>query len=276
MNGTFRKTLGLTIGLALSTFAASAAADPMPARETARVLPKSGIAVGLMSPSAYGLGHGLEVTTMVIPWLLISPNLSVRAQLLEKKGLVFSAEYGLAVPSGAMRLTQGYLFPSYAVTNIKPGFLLQQHAGFWLSGGSKGTWTARIDVTGVFANDPNFGPLNSYAPFNLWFGPATGEPRWHLGGTYDHPLTDWLRGRVGLNGYLMGSSTSDLSPFYVSAEAGLEARLGKRMRLAIGGVWYNYDTHDVEQQADDTGRTQNVHVRTNDIYPTFDLVFYSP
>lgn len=276
MKDMFRKTLGLGIGLALSTLAVSAAADPMPARETARVLPKSGVAVGLMSPSAYGLGHGLEVTTMVLPWLLISPNLSVRAQLLEKKGLVFSAEYGLAVPSGAMRLTQGFLFPSYAVTNIKPGFLLQQHAGFWLSGGSRGTWTAHMDVTGVFTTDPNFQPLNSFAPLNLWFGPATGEPRWHLGGMYDHPLTTWLRGRVGLNGYLMGSSKSDLSPFYLSAEAGLEARLGKRWRLAIGGVWYNYDTHDTEVQTDDTGRAQNVRIRSNDIYPTLDLVFYSP
>lgn len=280
MKRSFRKTLGIALSLALSTIAATAAADPMPARETARVLPKKGFAVGLTSPSALGIGHGLELTTMVVPWFLLSPNVSLRAELVKSKsGIVLTSEYGLGVPTGAMRiLTQGFIFPTYSTSGQAPGFVLQQYAGLWLSGGERGVWTARADVTtGLRLGDNPQQPLDTYAPLELWYAPATAGSRWHIGGTYDYRLLDWLRGRAGLHGYAVGkATTADRSLLYLSVDLALEVRLGKRLRLAVGGQWYNYDTHRVEVQTDDKGRPQNVHVRSNDLYPTIDLVFYSP
>lgn len=278
MKGLLRTTAGLGLGIALAVVATTSAADPMPARETARVLPAKGIAVGLSSPSAFGLGHGLEITTMVVPWLLISPNASVRAQLMKtSSGIVVTTEYGLAVPSGAMKVLQGYLFPSYATTEVSPPFIFQQHAGVWLSGGGRGVWTAHADVTTGLGGNADFRPLDSFAPFNLWFAPATSGSRWHLGGTYDYAMANKVRLRLGVHGYAIGQATTkDQSLGYFSADAALDFGLGKRIRLVLGAQWYNYDKHAVEDQKDDNGKWHKVHVRSNDIYPTLDFVFYSP
>jgi len=277
VKGMLRKTLVIGLGLGLSTLAATAVAEPMPARETARVLPKKGVAVGLTSPSAIGLGHGLEITGMVVPWLLLSPNASLRAELLKtKSGITFTTEYGLGVPSGAMWIFKGYLFPTYATSQTSPPFILQQHAGVWLSGGERGVWTARADVTTGLGGNSNFQPLDSYAPVNLWFGPATTGSRWHLGGTYDYALLDKLRVRAGLHGYALGKTTiTDQSLLYFSADAALEVGLGKRFRVALGAQWYNYDKHEIVVEQNDSGKWQKVHVRSNDFDPTIDLVFYS-
>lgn len=279
MKGMLRKTVGMAMGLAFGTLVATANADPMPARETARVLPKKGFAIGLSSPSAVGLGHGLELTTMVVPWFLLSPNLSARLELFRtKSGMTFTTEYGLGVPTGAMRIFQGYLFPTYETTGNAPGFVLQQHAGVWLSGGDRGVWTAHADVTtGLRIGENPQQPLDTYAPLELWFAPATTGSRWHLGGTYDYKLFDRLRAKAGFHLYAVGkATTSDRSLAYVSIDAALEARLGKRFRVALGAQWYNYDTRALEVQTDANGRAQNVHVRTNDFFPTLDLVYYSP
>jgi len=279
VKGTFGKTLGCVMSLALSSLAATAVAEPMPARETARVLRKNGFTLGLSSPLAVGLGHGLEITTMVVPWFLLSPNLSLRAQLIKSKsGIVLTSEYGLGVPTGAMRLLKGYLFPTFGTSGQSPGFVLQQYAGLWLSGGDRGVWTARADVTtGLpIGNNPQR-PLDTYAPVELWFAPATTGSRWHVGATYDYALVDWLRGRAGLHGYAVGqASTTDRSLLYLSVDVALEVRLGRRLRLAVGGQWYNYDTHRVVDEKGDDGRWQKVRVRSNDFYPTLDVVFYSP
>lgn len=288
MKGMMRNSVGMTLGLAIAAFSAhgladeSAAApeDPMPARETARVMPRKGFAIGLTSPSAIGLGHGLEITTMAVPWFLLSPNLTVRAELFKRKasGLTLTTEYGLGVPSGAMYILKGYLFPSNQVSGEGPPFLLQQHAGVWLSGGLRGVWTVHADVSGVLIGDQTqIGPLDSYAPLNLWFGPATAGSRWHLGGTYDHPLTTWLRARAGFHLYALGKPTTlDRSVAYVGADVALEVRMGRRMRLALGAQWYNYDNGQTAVEQNDAGKYQRVHVRSNDIYPTLDLVYYAP
>lgn len=272
------KAMGLGMGAALSLAVSTALAEPMPARETARVLPQKGVSVGLMSPTAIGLGHGVEVTTMLVPWFLLSPNVSIRAELVKSRsGIVLTSEYGLGVPSGAMWMLQGYLFPSYAVSGTTPPFILQQHAGFWLSGGTRGVWTARADVTIGLGNDAAFQPIESYAPFDLWFAPATSWSRWHVGGTYDYAILDWLRVRGGLHGYVVGKSASpDRSLFYLGVDAALEARLGKRFRLALGAVWYNYDNGQIDVEIGENGFAQNVRVRSNDFLPTLDLVYYSP
>jgi hypothetical protein len=175
VKGLLRKTMSVGLGVTLSMATMTALADPMPARETARVMPKKGFAVGLTSPSALGIGHGLEITTMVVPWLLLSPNLSLRAELIKSKsGIVFTTEYGLGVPTGAMRILQGYLFPTFATSGQAPGFVLQQYAGLWLSGGDRGVWTARADVTtGLPIGDNPQQPMDTFAPLELWFAPAT-------------------------------------------------------------------------------------------------------
>ncbi|HRI68345.1 MAG TPA: hypothetical protein PK156_29150 [Polyangium sp.] len=278
MKGLLRKTIRLAIGLSITTLSMTALAEPMRARDTARVMPKSDYSVGLTSPSNVGLGHGLELTTMLLPWFLLSPNLSLRAKLLEtKSGLTFTTEYGLGVPSGAMWILRGYLFPTYEARDISPPIILQQHAGMWLSGGTRGVWTAHADLTTGLGGNSNYPPLEAWAPLNLWFGPATTGTRWHVGASYDYALRERIRVRVGVHGYALGKTTTrDQSSLYFSADTALEFGLGKRFRIALGAQWYNYDQRKIEDQQNANGRWSKVHVRSNDFYPTLDMVFTSP
>jgi hypothetical protein len=196
-----------------------------------------------------------------------------------KRDIVITGEYGLSVPTGAMRTAaRGYFFPTWATSGDKPGWVLAPSAGLWISGGNRGVWTARVDTTvGVpFGAQPQT-PLETWAPVELWFAPATTGLRLHAGGTYDFAIFDWLRIRGGLNGYMIGAAPyPPKSPFFVSAEAALELGLGKKVRLAVGGVWYNYDARKTEVEKGDDGKWQRKFVRSNDFLPTFDLIFYSP
>lgn len=277
MKGMLRKTISFGMGVVLSALTMTAFAEPMRPRDTAHVTPKSGYSVALTSPSTLGIGHGLELTTMLVPWLLLSPNLSLRAELIKtKSGVVFTTEYGLGVPTGAMWILQGFLFPTYGTSQTSPPFVLQQHAGLWLSGGTRGVWTVRADLTTGLGGNSNFAPLEAWAPVNLWFGPATTGSRWHIGAAYDYALRERVRLRAGVHGYALGKTTTgDQSLLYFSADTALEFGLGKRFRIAIGAQWYNYDQRRIEDQQDENGRWTKVHVRSNDFYPTLDLIFTS-
>jgi hypothetical protein len=80
-----------------------------------------------------------------------------------------------------------------------------------------------------------------------------------------------------LHGYAVGkATTTDQSLLYLSVDLALEVRMGKYFRLALGGQWYNFDTHKVVDEQGTDGRWQKVRVRSNDLYPTIDLVFYAP
>jgi hypothetical protein len=62
------------------------------------------------------------------------------------------------------------------------------------------------------------------------------------------------------------------SPLYVSAEAGLELGLGSIFRIAVGAIWYNYDQREKVLEKGEDGRWTRVPVRSNDVYPTLDLI----
>ncbi len=270
-----KRALGAVLGLAALVLPALAAAESMPARETARVLEKGKLSAGLMSPFELGLGKGWELRTMIVPWLLLSPNLTVRGELGRLgKGVVVTGEYGLSVPTGAMRITQGYLFPTWGISGQRPGWVLAPTAGLWISGGERGVLTGRLETTvGVPLGDNPATPLETYAPIELLFAPALNGFRVRTGLSYDYAILDWLRARAAVNGYAIGRSPYPLrSPFYASAEVGIEIGLGKTVRLALGGIWYNYDQREKVLEKGENGQWRRNPVRSNDFFPTFDLI----
>jgi len=269
------RTLAAALGLAALLSPRASSAEPMPARETARVLPAGGLSAGLLSPFELGIGGGWEITTMIVPWLLLSPNATLRGELGRiGSDVVVTGEYGLASPTGAMRLTQGYLFPSWENSGQKPGGFLTPSVGLWISGGDRGVWTGRLESTvGIPLGENPATPLETYAPIELLFAPALNGFRVRAGAAYDYAIVDWLRARAAVNGYAIGKSPSPpRSPFYVSAELGLEIGLGKTVRLALGGIWYNYDQREKVLEKGDDGRYRRTPVRSNDFFPTFDLI----
>lgn len=253
-----------------------AAADSfvLPARDTAQVLPAWKWRAGLFEPLEVGVGRGVSLATSLAPWFLLSPNVAVRAELGRAGPLTVTGEYGLSSPTGAMRILQGYLFPTFRRGEQQIGASLVPSAGLVVSGGDKGVWTARVDTAfGIPLGPTDARPLDSYAPIELIFAPALNGYRAHLGVMYDQPLLDWLRVRAGLSGYLVGKSPfPPRDPLYLSAEAALEVGLGSHVRLSLGGVYYNYDQRATELHKDATGRLVRVGVRSNDVYPTFDLI----
>lgn len=251
-----------------------ASAEPMVARDTAAVLPAWKWRTGLFAPLEVGIGHGVELSTSLVPWFMLAPNAAVRVELGKLGPATITGEYGLSLPTGAMRLLQGYLFPSYANGQGEVGWSLVPSAGLWVSGGTRNVLTGRLETAiGIPLGDSDVTALDTYAPVELIFAPALTGYRVRLGGMYDHALLDWLRARAGLSAYLVGQSPyPPRSPFYLSAEAAVEVALGGRVRLALGAVYYNYDQRATAVERGDDGRLRRVSVRSNDVFPTLDLI----
>jgi hypothetical protein len=265
----------LVLALAIVSVS-NAAAEPIAPRDTARVLAPGRWSAGLMAPIAVGVTKQVELDTQLASWGLLSPNLSVRIELARLFGgdVVATGEYGLSMPTGAMRLLSGYLFPTWATSGQKPGWVLVPSAGLWVSGGTRGVWTGRMETTiGVPLGENPATPLETYAPIDLAFAPALSGYRVRFGGAYDYPLFDWLRAKAALQGFLVRPGPyPQRSPLYVSAEVGLEFGLGKVFRIALGAIWYNYDQREKVLLRGKGGRLSRVGVRSNDFFPTLDLI----
>ena len=262
----------LFAGLSLSF--SEAFAQPMPARDTARVLPSGSWRAGLFAPLGIGVGHGVEVSTSVIPFFMLAPNAGVRVELGRLGPATIAGEYGLALPTPAMRLLGGYLFPSFANGLGQVGWSLVPSFGVAASAGERGVFTGRLDTAiGVPLGDTSVHSLETFAPVELIFAPTLNGVRLHLGGAYDYALLDWLRARGGIHGYMIGASPyPSRSPFYFAAELSLEVRLGSYVRLSLGGIYYNSDQRATALETGADGRLHRVAERSNDVYPTFDLI----
>ncbi len=247
---------------------------PLGARDTAYVLPEGQWRAGIFAPVAVGIGRGVELTTSLAPWFMLSPNAAARVELGKVGPATITGEYGLSLPTGSMRLLSGYLFPSYKNGQGEVGWSLVPTAGLFVSGGKDNVLTGRMETAiGIPLGDTSVGTLETYAPIELVYAPALTGLRARLGGMYDHAFFPWMRARVGVNGYLVGQSPyPPRSPIYLSAEAAVEFALGGRVRLSLGAIYYNYDQRATVTERGDDGKWRRVGVRSNDVYPTFDLI----
>ena len=268
------KLAAILVGAGVFLGGAAALAQPMPARDTARVMAAGKWRAGLFNPLEIGIGHGAEVSTSIVPLLSLAPNVAVRVEMGRWGPATITGEYGLAVPTGAMRLLGGYLFPSFANGQGEVGWSLVPTAGLWVSGGERGVLTGRLETAiGIPLGDTSVTSLDTYAPVELLFAPTLNGFRTRVGAMYDYGLLDWLRARAGVSGTLIGASPSPpRSPFYFSAEAALEVRLGSYVRVSAGVVYFNSDQRATEVQTGEDGFAHRVSVRSNDVFPTFDVI----
>lgn len=255
----------------------AARAEFIPARDTATLVEKGKWGVGLLSPLRIGLADGIEADAMVVPWLLLSPNASLKVRLARSSGVTFTGEYGLSVPTGAMWISQGYLFPTWATSDARPGWFVVPSAGLLASYGERGVLTGRLETAiGVPLGRRDATPLESYAPLELIFAPALSGFRSRLGATYDYAIFSWLRARAEANLYVVGKSPyPPRSQLSTSVQAGLDIGLGRSFRAALGAIWWNYDAREQVVERGDDGRLHREGVRSNDFFPTFDLIFQS-
>jgi len=240
------------------------------ARDTADVIAPGKWSVGLLDPLRVGVTKDVEIVTHPVISLLLSPNVRARVAF-RTTGLRVTGEYGLSVPTVAMRLTSGYLFPSWEKSDRRVGWFVVPSVGLALSYGS---FTARLDsAIGVPIGRNDATPLDTWAPVELIFAPSLNGYRHHLGALVDHPVTEWLRVRGALDGWMIGPFDPPKSQLIFAASAGVDVRLSQRCRLALGAILYESDQRRTVVERGEDGRWHRNRVRSIDVYPTFDLIF---
>lgn len=262
----------LAIAVAVGLCATSAHA--LPARNTADVLPEGHWSVGAFDPLRVGVTPDVELVTHPVLDLLLSPNLEVRVVLARLGSLRITGEYGLSLPTFAMRLTQGYLFPSWKTSNDRVGWILVPSSAIAVSHGERTVVTGRLEVAaGIPLGRNDAKPLDAWAPLELLLAPALTGFRSHVMLGVDHPILPWLRGRASLDYWRIGPSEPTRSPFLFGGSAALDLKTSERTTLTLGAVVYDYDQHRTEVVRGDDGRWQRKRVRNVDVWPMIDFVY---
>ncbi|WNG46977.1 hypothetical protein F0U60_24740 [Archangium minus] len=264
-----------------------AIAQPLPARDTADVGPRGSWSVGVFNPLRIAVHEGVELQTHPLLFF-VAPNVDARFSLV-RSPLRLTAEAGLSMPTFAMRLVKGYLFPNWATSQNDIGWMLIPRAGLLLSGNvlEHDVWTLRADAAFRLPLGPNSAtPLNSFlTPLDLVLAaPLTGF-RSRVGGAYDHAFNDRLRLRGELNLYVTGSqghllvsgqdvgSIASISPLVLTAHVGVDIAVFQHSRITAGVLWANADQGATRVDMGADGFSERVRVRSNDFLPTLDFIW---
>lgn len=262
-------------------------AQPLPARDTADVGPRGSWSVGVFNPLRIAVHEGLELQTHPLLFF-VAPHVDARFALV-RSPLRLTAEAGLSMPTLAMRLVKGYLFPSWETSQNDIGWMLIPRAGLLLSGNvlAHGVWTLRADAAFRVALGPHSAtPLNSFlTPLDLVLAaPLTGF-RSRVGGAYDHAFNERLRLRGELNLYVTGSQgqlivsgqdvgpIAPISPLVLTAHVGVDLAVFQHSRITAGVLWANADQGATRVVEGADGFSERVRVRSNDFLPTLDFIW---
>lgn len=261
---------------------------PRTARGTAFVAPKGRWSMGLFNPLTLSLTDGFEIEVHPV-YFFIAPNLNARFGFLREGPVRVTVEAGLLVPTFAMRLTKGYLFPTWATSKNDIGWMVIPRGGLVISGDVRehDVWTLRADYSARILMDPNSASqLESFlAPLDLLFAPALTGFLGGFGGMYDAAIGRRLRVRAALNFYVQGSNNELIvdgvskgpiarrDPFIVTGQLGLDVAVFKHSRIALGVYWANYDQGATAVGKDAAGFGQRVRVRSNNVLPMLDFIW---
>jgi len=268
-------------------------AEPRLARDTADVGDKGAWSMGIFNPLQVALHDRIELR--LHPALFfIAPNADLRFALLkeldgERSPIRVTLELGAWMPTLLMRLTKGYLFPTWASGQDDIGWMLIGRAALLVSGDvfAHDVWTLRAGVEGRFPLGPNSAtPLHSFlAPLEILFAAATTGTLGRIGAGYDHAFGERLRlhgaldlyvtgpqGEVRENGLPVGPAPA-VSPLIVTAHLGLDIAVFKQGRIALGVLYANYDSGETKVVTGADGYSDRVRVRSNNFLPTLDYIW---
>jgi hypothetical protein len=259
--------------LALAAPLDAAASPSLAARGDAHTAPAGAFSFGVWNPLRWALSDRVELSTHPLIFF-VAPHLEAQVRHLEAGGWQLSGQYALSLPSPAMRLLQGHLFPSWDRGGGELGWTLVPRLGLLASRGSReaAVLTLRADVAlGVPLVKGDARPLETVAPLDLLFDPVLAGYRVRVGGGYDRPLARRWRWRVQADVYLHGVDEDHTSGFAsrltFRAGAGLDFALGPRTRLVLGVYAWNDFQHQVNEAGDP--------VRSNLVLPVLDLIWSS-
>lgn len=258
-------TRALLVALSLLFVTGPAAAQGLRARETAEVGPKGSYSVGVFNPLRYALSDGFELQAHPLLFF-VSPNLLARVGHGSLAGFRIAGEYGVSVPTPAMRLSQGFLFPTWDKSDRQVGWFLVPRAGLVASRAARASdvLTLRLEgAAGIPLTRNDATAFESVAPLNVLFAPVLTGWRARIGAVYDASLSpSWrLRGYADL--WLHGRQPS---LFTVDAGLGLDFAVGESSRVSFGAMWWNADEHEIDPATHEP-------VRSNLFVPTLDFIW---
>jgi hypothetical protein len=267
---------------AMTFLSVTARAEPLRAREGASLQAPGAWSVGLIEPTRIGLTKNLELAGQPFAWLLLSPNAELRVGLGDIGGWTFSSTAGLSVPTGSMRLTQGYLFPTWEATERKPGWVLVPSFGVRASSSTNTRAPSLVTLhfetaLGVPLGDREATPLETYAPIELLYAPALEGLRTRAGATWSVAFGDHVRARLLGEAAMLGRTTDvPRSPMVFHGSLIGEVGLGRRVRLEAGIHAYESDQRRTELIERDDGTVRRERIRSLDWFPAFDVIVTSP
>jgi len=240
------------------------AADLAP-RDTAAVGRAGDWSLGVAAPLRYAARDGVELQAHPLLFL-VAPNLLVRVAHGVALGWQLAGEYGASLPTPAMRLAQGYVFPTWDKSARRVGWFVVPRAGVVAShlGPANSVLTLRLDAAygfGLSRNDAT--PLESAAPLDVLLAPALSRYRIRCGVTHDVSISERVRVRAAANVYLHGAQPS---PITFAAGVGVDIGVGERSRLVLGASYWNSDTGAIDLATHE-------HVRSNDFFPSLDFIW---
>ncbi len=242
--------------LLLASVAAWAAADPLPARDSADLAEPGHGSIGIVHPLRHAVSERLELEVYPVGFLL-APHVTARLVHRTHSAWRVTGVYGLSFPTPAMKFTRTYLFPTDG-TPI-PWYIVPS-LGAIASHGARHVLSLRADLAaGLAIGDGDPEPLDTYAPLELLFAPALFGYRANLGVDYDRALTPWLRARASLDAYFYGDR------FAARAAVELDLRVSRRTRLVAGASYWDSDQHAID--ADFQRR------RSHDLFPLLDVIY---
>lgn len=276
-----RRWLG-ALCISLLPLAARAETQNPPPVGSALLLQR-GFSIGVLDPLRIAVRSDLELSVHPILFLPVSPNAGLRVAWVRRRHFVLTGEYGLSMSTGLLRVSKGFLFPSWKTSDNDIGWVLVPDVGV------AATWTfcntlapnaltARIDTAiGVPLGRNDATPLDTYAPLELALAPVTSGLRSHAGLQYDWALWHAVHARFGADVFYVGAVTDQAppkSPFTLDARLALDIYPSQAVRLSFGVIAYDYDQRRSEVQRGADGRALRVDVRSRELWPTFDLVVY--
>jgi hypothetical protein len=258
----------------LASGTARADVDVFPATSDAGIRQRGSWQVGLVSPSRVGLDRLVELESRLGWWMLLSPNLGLRLAHLNGDRLRLTSSIWLSTPTPALRLLKGYLLPSWDRSDRDAGWFVVPELGLCASTGRRLVLSLGTSVAvGLGIGESAARPLDTYAPIELAFAPALNGFRVSTTAVGDYRLLRWLRLRLELSLHAIGEGDPPRSPWIVQGSLAADLALGHSWRLSVGVTWYNHDQHAQEVVRGADGRWERRDVRSNDVYPMFDVAW---
>ncbi len=265
----------LAIGLAMR--AGELHAQNLGARDTAAAVQR--YSVGVFNPLTLRIGERLEIRSHALLFL-VAPNAVLRVHHCDDPaGWSFTSEYGLSIPTLAMRLSQGTLFPSWERGGGHIGWYAAPAVGLVVTRGAAAptavTFLADLTV-GIPITPSDAMPLDAPAPLNLLMAPVLTGIRTRAGVLVDRALGSRFRVRGYADLYVHGQSSIAMAHPESLGWSNLTTRVGagvdfapgaRRMnRVTVGVAWWNSDQHEIDEAT-------FARVRSNEVWPTFDFIW---